>query len=85
MPDKSLIPFTRDKLFLSIYKSSEHRKTAVDDASALTDTVIAKLIRSSRVSVIPAHTLALLVYETLKNFDHASAVQFAAYHASYKL
>lgn len=85
LPDKSLTPFTRDKLFLSIYRSSEHRKTAVDDASALSDTVIAKLIRTSTESVIPAHKLAQLVYDTLKNFDHASAVQFAAYHADYKL
>ena len=84
MPDKSLRPFTQEKLFLSIHKSCEHRKLAVDDAAALTDTVIAKIVRTGTQSVIPAQQLAKLVHETLTNFDSASAVQFAAYHAEYK-
>jgi transcriptional regulator NrdR family protein len=85
MPDASLRPFTKEKLFLSMYKSCEHRKSAVDDAAALTDTVISKIVRTGTKSVVPASQLANLVYETLKNFDSASAVQFAAYHAEYKL
>ena len=85
MPDKSLVPFKREKLFLSIHKSCEHRKTAVDDATALTDTVLAKIMRAGTKSNIPSHYVAELVHETLKNFDNASAVQYAAYHADYKL
>ena len=75
----------KEKLFLSIHKSCEHRKTAVDDAAALTDTVIAKIVHTGAHSVIPAQQLAKLVHEMLANFDSASAVQFAAYHAEYKL
>lgn len=85
MPDKSLRPFTKEKLFLSIHKSCEHRKTAVDDALALTDTVIAKIVRAGTQSLISGQQLAKSVHETLSNFDTASAVQFAAYHAEYKL
>lgn len=85
MPDNSLRPFTKEKLFLSIHKSCKHRITAVDDAAALTDTVIAKLVRTGTQSVILAQQLAELVHATLSNFDSASAVQFAAYHSEYKL
>ncbi len=85
MPDKTLRPFTKEKLFLSIHKSCEHRSTAINDATALTDTVIAKIVHAGTQSVIPAQQLAKLVHETLSNFDTASAVQFSAYHAGYKL
>jgi len=85
MPDQSLRPFIKEKLFLSIHKCCEHRKSAVDDAAALTDTIIAKIVRTGTQSVIPAHQVAKLVHDTLSNFDAASAVQFAAYHAEYKL
>lgn len=85
MTNGSVRPFKREKLFLSIHKSCEHRRSAVDDATALTDTVIAKIVRTGTQSAIPAQQLAKLVHETLANFDTASAVQFAAYHAEYKL
>src|SRR5690348_1875861 len=39
----TLQPFLRDKLFLSIYKSCQHRPDAIQDASALTDTVVSRL------------------------------------------
>src|SRR5581483_1993043 len=78
MADKSLRSFKREKLFLSVYKSCEHRKMALDDATALTDTVIAKVIQAgTKKSTISAQKLAELVHDTLKNFDTASAVQFA--------
>ena len=52
---------------------------ALDDATALTDTVIAKVIQAgTKKSTISAQKLAELVHDTLKNFDTASAVQFAA-------
>src|SRR5664279_3068123 len=36
-------PFSRDKLFISIYNSCKHRKSAQADASGLTDTIISRL------------------------------------------
>ena len=75
-----LQPFLRDKLFASIYDSLRHRKTALNDATALTDTVIAKvlgLISDGRIegTVITQQTSAIL-----KRFDQAAAVHYAAYH-----
>jgi transcriptional regulator NrdR family protein len=85
MPDGSLRPFKKEKLFLSILKSCEHRKTALDDAIALTDTVLTKTLDSGSTSVLPAHQVVKNVHKALLHFDHASAVQFAAYHPDYAL
>jgi transcriptional repressor NrdR len=85
LPNKQLQPFIKEKLFLSVLKSCEHRKTALQDAIALTDTVMAKIIRAHATSVVASHEVARLINDTLQNFDHASAVQYAAYHAEYKL
>lgn len=85
MPDKTLRPFKKEKLFLSIYTCCGHRKSSLDDATALTETIIAKTLRSSVMGVIPAGQLTIIAHTTLSNFDPASAVQFAAYHADYQL
>src|SRR5580765_2597657 len=39
-------PFSRDKLFASVLQALGHRTKPVEDASALTTTVIAKLVHS---------------------------------------
>lgn len=83
--DGSLSPFKKEQLFVSILKCCEHRKSAIDDASALTDTILSKMVRSSSTSVIAVNHVASLVHETLQLFDNASAVQYAALHPEYKL
>src|SRR5438067_830874 len=50
-------PFNRDKLFLSLYNSLKHRPSALNDASALTDTVIQKLRSEVRNGSIRAQTI----------------------------
>lgn len=85
MLDKSLRPFKKEQLFVSVLKCCEHRTSAIDDAVALTETILNKMIRSSDQSVIAAHHLCALTHETLQRFDHASAVQYAALHPEYKL
>jgi len=85
MPDKNLRPFIKERLLLSILKCCEHRKHSLEDAIALTDTAIAKVMRSGTQSVIAAHQLTKVVHDTLRNFDNVSAVQYAALHPEYKL
>jgi transcriptional regulator NrdR family protein len=85
MSDRSLRQFKKEQLFVSILKCCEHRKCAIDDASALTETILSKMVRSSTSSVIAANHVASLVHETLQLFDNASAVQYAALHPEYKL
>ena len=78
-----LSPFSRDKLFLSIYKSCEHRKSAVQDASLITDSVIKGLITdSSNDGVIEDHLIKRSVLVALNRFDKAASTHYLAFHKS---
>ncbi|HSX43081.1 MAG TPA: hypothetical protein VLF59_03265 [Candidatus Saccharimonadales bacterium] len=75
-------PFNRDKLFVSILKAVGHRKTAVDDASALCATVIAKLLQSTVQAAVSPADITRITLQVLKNFDNAAGVQYRAYHSN---
>ncbi|HEX7633150.1 MAG TPA: hypothetical protein VF401_02370 [Candidatus Saccharimonadales bacterium] len=74
--------FNRDKLFLSIYGSLQHRATALADATALTDTVIKKLGNHVREGVIIGSHLAQTVQVALNRFDKAASVHYQAFHSA---
>lgn len=76
-----LQPFQRDILFISVYESLRHRKTAVSDAEALTATLLRSLpayFDSSQA--VARDTLVEAVARTLRRFDHAASVQYLAFH-----
>lgn len=75
-------PFNRDKLFASLLRALGHRKTAVMDASALTDTVVAALLRSTTSAVVFPQEIVMVAQETLARFDHAAGVHYQAYHTT---
>jgi len=75
-----VVPFSRDALFVSILKAVGHRQTAIDDAGALTATIIAKLLGSTTDAAIRTDDIASRVLETLRLFDTAAATQYEAYH-----
>lgn len=75
-----LEPFSRDKLFLSIYESSKHRTTALSDAQALTETVIGQVMPVITNGQVPAQEIARAVRKVLKNFDLAAHTHYAAFH-----
>lgn len=75
-----LEPFSRDKMFLSIYKSLSHRKTSLEDAGALGDTVIGHLFNLQTNGVITRQALAELTQSVLARFDKAAATYYAAHH-----
>lgn len=74
-------PFSRDKLFLSLYRSLQHRKTAVDDAAALTETVIKKVSASVTNGVIKAGAVTAAAQVALNRFDKAASIHYQAFHA----
>lgn len=74
-------PFSRDTLLISIYESCKHRKTALNDALALTDTVIARLLPQVENATLSRQQIIETTTETLKNFDKAASVHYAAYHS----
>jgi transcriptional regulator NrdR family protein len=78
--DGSLKPFSRDKLLLSLYKSLQHRPTALPDASALTDTVIARLHSQTQHSAINDKSIVATAYLVLARFDTVASVHYQAFH-----
>jgi len=73
-------PFKRDKLLLSIYTSCQHRPSALADASALTETVMNKLLFTATGGVLEAPTIAQTVQVALNRFDKAASVHYQAFH-----
>lgn len=78
--EKSLEPFSRDALFISIYGSLRHRKTALDDSASLTSTIVAKLVASSNNALVSKAEISQLVSKVLERFDKVAAVHYKAFH-----
>lgn len=77
----SLSAFSRDRLFIDVYECLKHRKTALSDATSLTDTVLAQLLPAQHQSQIERSALVAIVQQVLARFDTAASVQYAAYHS----
>jgi transcriptional regulator NrdR family protein len=69
--------FSRDKLYLSIKDSLLHRKSATDDATALTDTVLHRvmLIGTADIAVVE---LVHITQTILRRFDATAGAIYAA-------
>jgi transcriptional regulator NrdR family protein len=79
--DGSLEPFSRDVLFLSVLDSLRHRKSAVTDATALTEAILARLPDCMNAQgAVVRNELATHVQTVLKRFDTPAGVHYQAYH-----
>jgi transcriptional regulator NrdR family protein len=76
----SLRPFSRDKLFLSLYKSCQHRKTALEDAAGLAETVIKKLGGQVQDGVVNRINVIQVTQVALNRFDKAASSHYMAFH-----
>jgi transcriptional regulator NrdR family protein len=79
-PSGAFSGFQRDQLLLDIHAAVLHRKTAQNDATALTDTVIARILPQSSHGSITTIQIIEIVQQTLSAFDHAAATHYTAYH-----
>lgn len=79
---RRLQPFVRDKLFISIYQSLQHRKTALSDAGALADTIVQKLSTQIVDGVIASTTVSSVAQVALNRFDSAASSHYQAFHPS---
>jgi transcriptional regulator NrdR family protein len=75
-----LEPFLRDKLLLSLHLSLSHRKTALSDATSLTDTIITVLAGLHTGGVLDIETLKEETRGTLARFDNAAGVYYRAHY-----
>ncbi|MBC7707841.1 hypothetical protein H7Y63_01315 [Polaromonas sp.] len=79
-PKASLMPFSHDKLFLSLYNSLQHRPTALTDASGITDTVISKLMSQAKDGLLQPSQIIQTATVALHRFDTAASVHYQAFH-----
>lgn len=75
-----LQPFQRDELFLSLYESLKHRKTALTDAIGLTDTIINMLCTQINNAVLDKPTIINATTQTLHKFDKIAVTHYTAFH-----
>lgn len=75
-----LQPFSRDKLFLSIHSSLKHRKTALADASGLTDTILSHLYPKIASGSLHVAEITQTTLKTLTLFDSVAGTHYQAYH-----
>jgi len=80
----ALLPFNRDKLFISIYTSLGHRKDPTSDSTAITSTITALTLKTAKNAVIEASQLSATAQQTLSRFDSVAGVHYAAYHPTKK-
>lgn len=73
-------PFSRDTLLLSVHDSLKHRKTALTDASALTDTIVARILHQTASASVEAAAIATICHAVLVHFDTVAATHYAAFH-----
>ena len=80
--NEGIYPFSRDRLFLSLYRALGHRPDALNSATELTETVLGKVFRTHTQTsgMVHAQLVALSCYETLKRFDPLAANSYKAYH-----
>jgi transcriptional regulator NrdR family protein len=77
-------PFSRDKLFLSIFQACEHLPDAIEVATALTATIIGRLLAAIDSPTVPVHTLTELAAKALKHYDSAAFIRYMSSRASLK-
>ncbi len=73
-------PFSRDILFISVYEALKHRKQAVSEAGALTDTILGKLRKLIKDGSVGRQEVVSVTQTILKRFDKAASVQYGAFH-----
>lgn len=78
--DGRLTPFSRDRLFVSIYESCKHRAKPILDADGITQTVIARLRTELSEGTLDRGTIVAVTHPILERFDKAAATIYAAYH-----
>lgn len=79
--DESLRPFQREQLFLSMYRSLQHRPDAIQDAISLSSTATGRIQQVYQHGIITSTAVATICLEILQRFDRAAAISYQAFHA----
>lgn len=77
-----LSPFSKEKIFTEVLLALQDRPKCYQEAAALTETVIAKLVKSRAEPVLSTSQISTVAAETLKRFDKRAYLRFQAEHPS---
>lgn len=78
--NKQLEPFLRDHLFISVYDSLRHRKSALADATSLTNTMLTTIYQLAEAAVIDRDVIVTVCATVLERFDTIAATHYRAFH-----
>lgn len=78
--DGTLVPFSRDHLYMSLVGALGHRSDAVEAATALTATTISMVVKTAQEGRIERRMIIEAARVVLNRFDTVAAVQYTAYH-----
>lgn len=81
---KNIQPFSRDRLFTSVYDSLKHREDALSDATALTLTIISQLLPHVNNGRLDRDIITTVASAVLERFDKAASTVYSAYHSQSK-
>lgn len=75
-----LEPFSRDNLFVTVYDSLKHRKSALDDAKALTATIMSNVYAIAEDATVERDAIVTVATAVLERFDSVAATHYRAFH-----
>lgn len=75
-------PLSRDRLFISIYESCRHRPNALNEATALCETILSNIIMLQKDGQIEASALEQVTGDILERFDAVAGTYYRAYFAT---
>lgn len=78
--DGHITPFMQNRLFLSLYKSCQHRNNPIEDATALADTVIELIAKDQTRPDINISQIKNTCLIALNRFDKAAFTHYQAFH-----
>lgn len=73
-------PFSRESLLITVYDSLKHRKSAIQDATALTATIVSIIHTLVSNATIDRDQIVETVGTVLERFDKVAAVHYRAFH-----
>jgi hypothetical protein len=69
-------------MLIHLHECLKHRKTALRDATALTDTIMSRLVARAKQGVIEHAVVHTTTLEVLEHFDHFAATYYQNYRAA---
>lgn len=78
----SLVPFSQEKLFMSIYESLQASEESIEKARDLQYSVIIKLLKKRGGPTIKSEFIAEVTARTLKRFNRLAYIKYTANHSS---